>query len=206
MTTTDAAPAEPDGPVFPAAPPEHIGLPDGLALVRCDPGLARAAVEAVNASLDHLRPWMAWVAEPATEVGMATFFALSAELWDQRRDFGYTILDPVTEAVAGGCGLHARLGTDGLEIGYWVHVDRAGQGVATEVARALTDAAFTVPGVHRMRIQCEEANLASARVPAKLGYRFAGIAVSGEGPCTGRSTQTWLLDETDWHGGRTKQP
>lgn len=202
MTTSERAPAEPDGPVFPAAPPERIDLPSGLALVRCDPALAARAVEAINASLHHLRPWMAWAAEPATEPGISTFFALAAELWEQRRDFGYSILDPTTGAVVGGCGLHGRQGDDALDIGYWVHVDRAGQGIATELARALTDAAFAIPGIRQVRIQCEEANAASARVPAKLGYRFEGIDVPEGGPCSGRSTQTWRVERDAWLGHR----
>lgn len=206
MTTSEGAAAEPEGPVFPAVPPERIDLPRGLVLVRCDPALAGTAVEAINASLDHLRPWMAWASEPATEAAMATFFALAAELWDQRRDFAYSILDPATGAVVGGCGLHGRQGDDALDIGYWVHVDRAGQGLATELSRALTDAAFAIPGISQVRIQCEEANAASARVPDKLGYRFEGIDVPEGGPCSGRSTQTWRVERDDWLGRHVEEP
>src|SRR5689334_16876694 len=131
------------GLVFPSAPPERIELADGLAIVRTHPERAAATVTAINASLDHLRPWMAWATEPATEPGMAVFFAAAVELWDQRKDFGYSIVD-ADGAVIGGCGLHGRLDQHGLEIGYWVHVDHIGKGVATAVARALTEAAFGV--------------------------------------------------------------
>lgn len=95
------------GPTFASAPPERIDLADGAALVRCRPERAAEAVAAINASLDHLRPWMAWAAEPATEAGMATFFAAAEELWEQRTDFGYSIVEGPEEAVVGGCGLHA---------------------------------------------------------------------------------------------------
>ena len=125
--------AEDEGPVFPAAPPERIELSDGRALVRWSADRAAAAAVSINESLEHLAPWMAWASEPATEAGVAVVFAAGEELWDQRRDFGYSIVEGPDERVVGGCGLHGRLDEHGLEIGYWVHVDRIGQGLATEV-------------------------------------------------------------------------
>jgi len=199
-TTGTEEAAERAGPVFPAAPPERIELGSGRALVRARPERAAAAVAAVNESLEHLRPWMAWAAEPATEAGLAVFFASAEQLWDQRRDFGYSIVDGSghDERVIGGCGLHGRLDEHGLEIGYWVHVDEIGRGLATAAARALTDAAFGIPGIERVRITCEESNARSARVPEKLGYRYLGLSVPDGGPCAGRSTQTWEITAADW--------
>jgi RimJ/RimL family protein N-acetyltransferase len=188
------------GPVFAAAPPERIDLPSGMVLARVDPARAAAAAAAVNESRHHLRPWMAWAEEPATEAGLATFFAAAADLWDRRRDFVFTMLDPGTDLVVGGCGLHGRLGPDGLEIGYWVHVDRIGRGLATEASAALVDAAFGIRGVERIRIQCEDGNVRSARVPEKLGFRFDGVHRPDDGPCAGRPTQVWMLERADWQG------
>ncbi len=191
---------EDDGPVFSSAPPERIELPGGLVLVRWRRERAASAVVAINESLEHLQPWMAWATEPATEEAMAELFAAAEEQWDQHRDFGYSIVDQA-DSVVGGCGLHGRIGGDGLEIGYWVHVDLIGQGVATEAARALTDAAFGIVGIERVRIQCEDINVRSARVPEKLGYTFDGVNVPDEGPCTGRPTQVWWMQKTDWKTG-----
>ena len=192
----DAPPDE--GPVFPATPPERIELGGGRALVRGSADRAAAAAVSVNESLEHLAPWMAWAAEPATEAGLATVFAAGEELWDRRRDFGYSVIEGSDERIVGGCGLHGRLDEHGLEIGYWIHVDRIGQGLATEVSRALTDAAFGIPGVERVRIQCDDRNVRSARVPEKLGYDLQGVEVPDGGPCEGRSTQIWLVHRADW--------
>jgi RimJ/RimL family protein N-acetyltransferase len=192
-------------PTFRSAPPERIDLPLGLALARCDPARTAAAVTAINESLEHLRPWMAWAAKPATEASIGTFFAAATELWDQRKAFEYSIIEASSQAVIGGCGLLGRLGPDGLEIGYWVHVDWAGRGVATAAARALVDAAFEIEGIQRIRIQCEEKNLASARVPEKLGFRFQGLG-PGFGPCEGRPTQIWMLERADWAGATAPSP
>jgi RimJ/RimL family protein N-acetyltransferase len=189
---------EQDGPVFAAAPPARIELGDGRALVRWTADRAPSAVASINESLDHLRPWMAWAQSPATEAGLATLFAVGDELWEQRRDFGYSVVEGHSERVIGGCGLHGRRGEGALEIGYWVHVDRIGKGIATELAEALTDAAFGIPGIERVHIQCDEGNVRSARVPEKLGYRFLGTSVPAEGTCAGRPTQQWVVDRSDW--------
>lgn len=197
--------SEPDpdeGPTFPAAPPDRIELPGGRVLVRADRARTPQAVAAVNASLDHLRPWMAWAREPATEGSLEAFFAESEAAWEALRDFGYIIVDAADTEVLGGCGLHGRLGPNGLEIGYWVRVDQAGRGLATEAARALTDAAFDIPGIELVRIRCEEANAASARVPEKLGYAFIGVEVPDDGPCASRPTRTWVVERETWMARR----
>jgi RimJ/RimL family protein N-acetyltransferase len=186
--------------VFPLAPPERIELDGGLALVRVAPAWAPAAAVAINESLDHLRPWMAWAQEPATESGIAEVFAEGDRGWEGRTDFPYCIVDEASGRVIGGCGLHGRLGPTGLEIGYWVHVDRIGTGVATAAARALTTAAFAIPAIERVRIQCALDNRRSARVPEKLGYRLVASGELGEGPCADRPTQQWLVERADWAG------
>ena len=72
--------------------------------------------------------------------------------------------------VIGSSGYHRRVGPTAVEIGYWIHIDHLRQGYATEVTSALTTAAFGVPGIDRVEIHTDEANEASAGVPAKLGF------------------------------------
>jgi RimJ/RimL family protein N-acetyltransferase len=187
-----------EGPVFPCAPPERIELEGGLALVRPSAHRAASAVASINASLGHLQPWMAWAAQPATEAGMSVFFESADQLWSARRDFLYSIVDSTTDAVIGGSGLHARDGTTGLEIGYWVHVDRIGHGIATAAARALTTAAFTIPGIERVRIHCKDDNVRSARVPEKLGFRHVLTDRPDDGVCAGQLRQRWEVERDDW--------
>jgi RimJ/RimL family protein N-acetyltransferase len=70
--------------------------------------------------------------------------------------------------------------------------------VATTASRALTDAAFAIDGIERVRITCAEDNVRSARVPEKLGYRFLGVQVPDDGPHEGRSTQHWEVERAAW--------
>jgi ribosomal-protein-serine acetyltransferase len=188
-----------DPPQFAAFPPERLELPGGLALVRPSPELVPSAVAGINESLEHLRPWMAWAQHPATHEAIAAVYAEADQQWSQRRDFLYVLVETATDRVVGGSGLHGRVGATGLEIGYWVHVELGGRGVATEVARALTTAAFGIPGIERVRIQCAVDNVRSARVPRKLGYALVSEGEPGEGPCEGVATQQWVIMREAWH-------
>ena len=95
----------------------------------------------------------------------------------------------------GGTGLYMRSGPDVREIGYWIHVDHIGKGLATESTAALTNVAFAVDGVSRVEIRCDPANVRSAAVPAKLGFtheatlRREGVAADG----SRRDTMVWTL-------------
>jgi RimJ/RimL family protein N-acetyltransferase len=131
-------------------------------------------VDAVNESIEHLRPWMPWAREAATAESMGAFLRSSMERWEAGLDFGYVLHDS-GDAVVGACGLHCRLEPGALAIGYWVHVAHTGRGLATAAARALTGAAFALEDVERVEIHTDAANVASASVPPKLGYRLLRV-------------------------------
>jgi RimJ/RimL family protein N-acetyltransferase len=55
------------------------------------------------------------------------------------------------------------------EVGYIIHPEAQGQGVATEAARALLAFGFEDVGLHRIYARCDARNAASARVMQRLG-------------------------------------
>ena len=57
------------------------------------------------------------------------------------------------------------------EVGYIIHPEAQGQGVATEAARALLAFGFEDVGLHRIYARCDARNAASARVMQRLGMR-----------------------------------
>lgn len=141
-------------------------------LVRCwDPADAPLVKAAIDASLEHLRPWMPW-AENEPEDLQAKIERLRAwrGKFDLGQDFVYGVFSPDEKEVLGSSGLHTRVGEGAREIGYWIHVDHVNQGLATEVAGALTKVAFEVDGVQRVEIHCDPRNARSAAVPRKLGF------------------------------------
>lgn len=157
------------------------------------PGLQEAVIE----SIEHLRPWMPWVAkEPMSLDERAALVAG----WDEKWDAGERMCGMfVDDRVVGGCGIHERIGPGGQEIGYWVRVGHTGRGYATAAARALTDMAFALPSVTHVEIHHDVANQASGRVPAKLGYTHVeDIAHAREAPGeTGRQS-IWRVDRATW--------
>jgi RimJ/RimL family protein N-acetyltransferase len=156
-------------------PPERLEG-DGVVLRRPTAADEGRVAEAIAASLEHLRPWMAWADDRAiTPERRAEHLARIDEGWATGSEFGYLILDPSEAAVLGATGLHSRIGPRAVEVGYWVHVDHGGRGVATAAARLATEAALALPDVDRVEIHCDEANVRSAAVPRRLGYRLDRI-------------------------------
>lgn len=158
-----------------------------------------ALMAAVESSYEQLHAWMPWAVRPLGE-GERTFLRrveagdmAAWGLWERHRKPGELV---------GGFGLHDRAGPGVLEIGYWVRTDRTGRGYGTAAARALTTAAFASdPGVDRVEIHCDAANLASAAIPRKLGYRLlkeVGVEIVTPGQC-GRQ-QFWGVTRKEWQG------
>ena len=130
-------------------------------------------VEAVNETLDELRPWMPWAQQPSTPEAIGVVLHEAHAAWDERREFQYVIRQAEGEhTLIGCCGLHNRVGVGALEIGYWVRNGYMGRGIATEAARLLARAALALDGVERVEIRCDAANVRSAAVPPKLGFRL----------------------------------
>ncbi|MDQ3147381.1 MAG: GNAT family N-acetyltransferase [Actinomycetota bacterium] len=149
-----------------ADPPARI--PAGrIVLRRWEPDNAPLLVAAVTESIEHLRPWMPWIADEPQTVARRRQLITQ---WREEGEAVYGMFDEEGVRVLGGCGLHARIGPGALEIGYWVHVAHVRNGHATAAARALTGAAFALDGIERVEIHCDEANRASAAVPRKLGF------------------------------------
>jgi RimJ/RimL family protein N-acetyltransferase len=142
-------------------------------VLRCwDPRDAPRLKDAVDSSLEHLRPWMPWaVDEPQPleqKIGLLQRFRAQFDLGE---DFVYGIFSRDESEVVGGSGLHTRVGEDAFEIGYWIRADRVGQGLATEAAAALTRVGLEACGAERIEIRVEQANTRSAAVPRRLGFR-----------------------------------
>jgi RimJ/RimL family protein N-acetyltransferase len=93
------------------------------------------------------------------------------------------------------------------EIGYILHPDAQGQGLATEAARAIVDLAFSALKVHRVFGQIDARNIASARVLERVGMRREAHLVENEwvkGEWTDEVIYAVLADE--WARSRPQAP
>ena len=140
-------------------------------VLRCwNPEDAPLLQVAVEDSREHLAPWMPWAREEKTLDQQIELLREFRGKFDLGEDFIYGIFDLGERRVLGGTGLHKRAGDNSREIGYWIHVDHVGQGLATEASAALTKVAFEVDRVDRVEIHCAPANARSAAIPEKLGF------------------------------------
>jgi RimJ/RimL family protein N-acetyltransferase len=141
-------------------------------VVRCwEPNDAPLLKEAVDSSLDELRPWLPWALnDPQTVEEKVQLLRRFRAQFDLGEDFVYGVFSRDESEVVGGSGFHRRVGEGAFEIGYWIRSSRAGQGLATEATAALTRIGFEVCEVDRIEIHCEPENERSLRIPRKLGY------------------------------------
>ena len=142
-----------------------------VTLRRWRPDDAGALLAAVIESREHLRPWMHWADGYDQNRAVEYLRECQAE-WASGETFAYAVI--IADQIVGSAGLHNRVGDGGLEVGYWVHAGWTGRGIATDAAAALTAAALALPGIDRVEIHHDAANLASGRIPAKLGYARLG--------------------------------
>lgn len=159
--------------------PERIPLDQLAPLVLCRARAvhAESVARAVRESLAHLRPWMPWAAgEDSADPEFQRRRLLEVEsAWDRGDEFGFVLTAATADEVFGAFGLMTRRGPGVLEIGYWVHADVGGRGVATSAARALTRVALAESDVDCVAIVCDAANVRSAAIPRALGYRLESV-------------------------------
>jgi RimJ/RimL family protein N-acetyltransferase len=154
-------------------PPAPYRIETERLAIRCfDPRDAPLVKEAIDSSLEHLRPWMAWAeTEPQTLEEKTELLRGFRSAFDAGESFAYAIFGrDEREQLLGSTGLHPRIDPGGLEIGYWVRADATRQGYITESTAALTRVGFEVCGADRIEIRIEPPNVPSSGVPRKLGF------------------------------------
>lgn len=103
----------------------------------------------------------------------------------------------------GSCGLAPlRLG-EGAEVFYNVMPAHQGQGLATEVTRALVDYAFTDPFIPVVAAFIWPTNQASRRVAAKSGLHLTDLVDHPDFP---DKVERWELAREDWQSQRPARP
>ncbi len=179
---TDCAPADCAGTgarwteLGEVRPPESVGAA-GVLLRRWRADDAADLAAAVSASRAHLRPWMPWVGaydeDPAG--ASAAFLAGIASAWTDGSACAYGLWTAGGRGpgprLVGAVGLENRIGSAGLEIGYWLVPTATGRGLMTTAVRALAGHALALPPVSRLEIRHDVANARSGAVPARLGWR-----------------------------------
>lgn len=84
-------------------------------------------------------------------------------------------------------------------LGYWLAIDRWGQGLATEATQSIIDAAFGLSQVRALRATVVPFNGASRRVLKKCGFAHVGGGMA-EAPARGgaQAVDFFRLDRSTW--------
>jgi ribosomal-protein-serine acetyltransferase len=141
---------------------------DGVKLRRWSDDDIGSLLRVVIESLDHLAPWMPWAADGYGPDDATMFVDRSRADWQSGKAYNYAIIAR-DDAIVGSCGLMARIGDGGLEIGYWLHPGNTGRGIATRAVAALVAEAFRI-GADRVEIVHDAANERSGAIPRRLGF------------------------------------
>jgi RimJ/RimL family protein N-acetyltransferase len=147
---------------------------DDIELRRVRRQMIDAIYDATVASFDELHQWMTWASEVPRRDALEEFLNSAEILFDRDEDCNYALIERSSGELVGSSGLHFKGDPASREIGYWVRSDRTGRGYATSAARALAEAAFRFLPIDHVTIRMDKANLASASVPPKIGFRLLG--------------------------------
>ncbi len=90
--------------------------------------------------------------------------------------YDWAVVDNQTKKMIGTCGFTTLdFHNNCAEIGYVLHPDYWGKGIAAEAVRRVMEFGFMELNVHRMEARYIDGNDASRRVMEKCGMKFEGI-------------------------------
>lgn len=195
----------------PWSPPRPLPAPletERLVLRFQEADDAPGMFDAIEADRASLLPWLPWAAVDNRSVAECTYhierFRRARE--DTHPEFAMGMFDRETGEFVGGIGFH-RLNLEIAqgEIGYWVRGDRARRGLCSEAVAALISSGLTPQdqggwGFRRIIILCAEPNVASRRVPEKLGLRLE-VRAKGDRWLDGLGfvgTLAWGVNTDEW--------
>jgi len=134
-------------------------------------------VDAVLESIPTLAPWMPWAHEEYSMAEALHWIDWCRQGWEERSRFAFSIVDAVSGAFVGGCGLNQINDMHRFcNLGYWVRQSFQRRGAATEAIRALSAFAFTELSMGRVEITVAMGNAASLGAARKAGAVHEGVA------------------------------
>ncbi|REE94538.1 RimJ/RimL family protein N-acetyltransferase [Paenibacillus taihuensis] len=139
------------------------------------PGDGRAAFEAVNASLDELKPWMKWAQNELSEYDAELGMRESHIKFLSREKLRFLVFLRSTGQFVAATSLHSiDWEVRKFEIGYWIDTRLSGNGYMLEAVRGLCEFAFNQLNARRLEIRCDTTNSKSIKIPERLQFELEG--------------------------------
>ena len=157
---------------------------------------------AATESVVEIQRWLWWAQEPFTQESYTEFVRLQSENFTHDVEWRYFVFDRVSGELVGACSVELAnsSGEASANLGYWIRTSLTSQNLATQTARLLASVVFKFfADVTSVEIGMDVANVASARVPHKLGFTLRGEfdkAIIAPGH-TGRGL-IWSVNRSDW--------
>jgi ribosomal-protein-serine acetyltransferase len=153
-----------------------------------------AMQEAIEESIDHLRPWMEWTDSRRTVQDCETYVRRALARWLTQEEVSVGMWDGVTGRYVGGIWLYPLdWRVPAMAIGYWVRASAQGQGYVTEAVRLLCRLAFHTFEAQRVSIQCDAVNTRSANIPRRLGFVHEATLRNHSRNTMGELHDTWIF-------------
>lgn len=131
---------------------------------------AESVQQLLSINKPHMTPWIPWAKnEPQSVETKKLQIKEWKESFNQNKKYIYGVYEHNSARLIGMMFMFTRRGNGSLEVGYIIDYRKYGKGYATEASEALTYLGFEV-GAKKMLIYCDQANIASARIPKRIGY------------------------------------
>jgi len=109
---------------------------------------------------------------PYGELEAKAYLQMTEQQWSTGERLPYAVADRITDVLLGAIDI--SVGESG-SVGYWIHPDTRGRGVATRALVLLSRWALTAGGVERLALTTHPENVASQRVAEKAGFVREGV-------------------------------
>ena len=133
--------------------------------------------QAIRETLPELVRWLPWACCEHGRGDTRRFIRGARIARNRRVALEYVMVERSHDKLVGTVGIHRiDWSRRSAGLGYWVRRSEWGRGYATEAARAVVEDSVRRFGLHRIEAHVATENLASQRIPLKLGFQREGIA------------------------------
>lgn len=151
--------------------------------------------EAIDTSLEHLRPWMPWAQnEPESLDKKRERIARQRAAVFVEGTLQLGVFSRKGSGVFGSVSIRITAASGIANFGYWLRVDEARRGYATEAVLGCMFAAFRGLDVRTAEIYCAPANVRSAALPARLNFLHLEPGVRKTADGRDRVSDVWQME------------
>ncbi|WP_417581851.1 GNAT family N-acetyltransferase [Nitrincola sp.] len=138
------------------------------------PQEAPALFALIETNRDYLRQWLPWLDEHRSVEDTGRFIRNITQLFEQQQAFHVGLYRD--EEIIGMMSIHyLDWRNRKAALGYWIGEAFQGKGRVTESCKTLINFCFNDLNLNRLEMHCAVHNIASRKIPERLGFEFEGV-------------------------------